>query len=71
MTEPKTTVAAPAKSKPVAPALAWAKYPASAGFYLNLVGGEARLKLVTQADVDSQFFARCGQWFGPLPVPLP
>lgn len=51
--------------------LAWAKYPAVAGFYLNLIDGEARLKLVTQVDVDSQFFARCGQWFGPLPVPLP
>ncbi len=65
---PVTNISKPAKAPP---ALAWAKYPAQAGFYLNLLDGEPRLRLVTQADIGSQFFAKCGLWFGPLPVPLP
>lgn len=66
MSEPKN---AP-KAKAVEP-LAWSKTPAKQGFYVNLIGSDVKLRMVTEAEVDSKFFARCGLWYGPLPVPLP
>lgn len=47
----------------------WTAAPAAPGVYLHLGDGGVRLVAVYQADLVSQFFARCGLWY--LQAPLP